>query len=267
MTYSKGTPVPHKSLGQFTEFAQMLASHGGDIIRSEFRSTSEYMVKEDLSPVTIVDQNIEKAQRLLINKHFPDHGILGEEYGLEREHAEYVWLLDPIDGTKAFVAGLNSFASLISLTRNGNPILGIIDQPITNERWIGVKGTPTTFNGKEIKVRTCPALMDAVLATSAPDNFNEEGMPAFNALHAATRWTVYGGSCLLTGMLATGFIDIVAEGWLDPYDYCPIVPIVEGAGGVISDFRGEPLNLYSDRYMLASGDRKMHERAIDTMKF
>ena len=254
-----------ESIQQFVDFAQVLADTGAKIIRREFRMSADYIVKEDQSPVTKVDQDVEATQRKLILSHFPNHGILGEEFGHENPDSEYTWLLDPIDGTKAFAAGLNSFASLITLARNGKPIIGIIDQPITNERWIGVEGRPTTFNGRNIRTRKCEHLKQAVLATCSPDNYNQEGKKAYRALNNATRWTVYGASCLAPGMLASGFIDIVIEAGLDPYDYCPIVPIIEGAGGVITDLEGAPLTIKSGEYMLASCTKQLHEKALNTI--
>lgn len=242
----------------------------GDVINRYYREPVEVVDKADkgpgvYSPVTKADQGSEKAIRALINQTFPEHGIKGEEYADENLDAEYVWVLDPIDGTKAFIAGKPTFVTLIALVRNGTPVLGVIDQPIARERWIGVAGSATLFNGEAVSPRACANLDQAILNTTSPDLFTGDDARAFRRLSAAVKDTLYGGDGYAYGLLAGGFIDLVAEADLKPYDFCALVPVVEGAGGVMTDWRGQRLTVKSDGRVVAAGDRAMHELALDAL--
>jgi inositol-phosphate phosphatase/L-galactose 1-phosphate phosphatase/histidinol-phosphatase len=218
--------------------------------------------KSDLSPVTIADREAEAAMRRLIAARFPDHGIIGEEFGREREDAEFVWVLDPIDGTKSFISGVPLFGTLIALARDGRPILGIIDQPISRERWIGAAGRPTLFNGAPIRVRPCPSLASATLFATSPDMFGSSDIAAFSRVATAAKLVRFGADCYAYGLLAHGFIDLVVEAGLKPYDFSAILPVVEGAGGVASDWRGATLTVASDGRVVFAGDRRAHEAAL-----
>jgi histidinol-phosphatase len=218
--------------------------------------------KPDLSPVTIADREAEAAMRRMIAVRFPDHGIIGEEFGRERDDAEFVWVLDPIDGTKSFISGVPLFGTLIALARNGCPILGIIDQPISRERWIGAAGRPTLFNGEPIRVRPCPSLEAATLFATSPDMFRGEDAVRFAGVSAAVKLVRFGADCYAYGLLAHGFVDLVIEASLKPYDFSAMLPIVEGAGGVASDWRGAPLTVASDGRVVVAGDRRAHEAAL-----
>jgi len=231
------------------------------VIRPYFRQPITVDDKPDLSPVTAADQEAEQAMRSLIEERFPDHGILGEEFGPLREGAEFVWTLDPIDGTKSFISGVPLFGTLIALTHAGRPILGVIDQPISRERWVGVVGRRTMFNGATVRCRTCPSLATATLFATTPDMFTGADAAAFGRLSRAVKLTRFGADCYAYGLLASGFIDLVLEASLKPYDFCAMVPIVEGAGGVATDWHGGELGLSSGGRVLVAGDRRAHEAA------
>jgi len=200
--------------------------------------------------------------RGLIERHFPEHGILGEEFGGVREDAEFVWVLDPIDGTKSFISGVPLFGTLIALTRNRHPILGIIDQPISRERWVGASGLQATLNGAPIRCRPCSVLGAATLFATTPDMFKGEDAASFARVSAAVKLTRFGADCYAYGLLAAGFVDLVLEADLKPYDFCAMVPIVEGAGGIATGWRGENLDLASDGRVLVAGDRRTHGAAL-----
>jgi len=249
-------------LDRFLALAIDLADAAGEAIRPYFRQPLAVDEKPDRSPVTAADRAAETAMRQLIARHFPAHGIIGEEFGYEREDAEFVWVLDPIDGTKSFISGVPLFGTLIALARRGRPILGIIDQPITRERWIGASGHPTTVNGTLIRCRPCPLLAAASVFSTSPDMFKGSDAAAFARIAAAAKLVRFGTDCYAYGVLAHGLIDLVIEASLKPYDFSAILPIVEGAGGVASDWRGMPLSLASDGRVLVAGDRRTHREAL-----
>ncbi len=249
----------------YLDFAHRLANAAGQVVRKYFRTPVAIDEKADASPVTVADREAEASMRALIGIHHPGHGILGEEEGGERTDAELVWVLDPIDGTRAFIAGKPTFVTLIALVRYGVPILGIIDQPVARERWVGVAGAATRFNNQAVSTRACQRLDRAILNTTAPDLFAGEDAHAFARLSAAVKDTLYGGDGYAYGLLAGGFIDLVAEADLKPYDFCALAPVVEGAGGVMTDWHGQPLTLISDGRVVAAGDAAAHGLALDAL--
>jgi inositol-phosphate phosphatase/L-galactose 1-phosphate phosphatase/histidinol-phosphatase len=247
----------------YLAFAHELADRAGEVLRRYYRAPIPVDYKADESPVTIADREAEGVMRDLIRSRFPEHGIEGEEFASERGEAELVWNLDPIDGTKAFLVGRPTFGTLISLLRRGSPVLGIIDQPISHERWVGVLGEPSTCNGSAIRVRSCPDLEQAVLSTTSPQMFKAaEEQAAFARLARAVKFPVYGGDCYAYGLLAMGFADLVVEADLDLHDFAALVPVIEGAGGVITDWQGQVLGRNSDGRVIAAGDRRVHARAL-----
>jgi len=249
-------------LDRYLALAIDLADAAGDAIRPYFRQPLAVDDKPDLSPVTIADRAAELAMRRLIERHFPEHGILGEEFGRERADAEFTWVLDPIDGTKSFISGVPLFGTLIALADQGRPILGIIDQPISRERWIGVAGRPTTFNGTPVRTRPCPALAAATVFSTSPDMFRGDDAAAHTRVAAAAKLVRFGADCYAYGLVALGCIDIVIEASLKPYDFSAMLPIVEGAGGVATDWQGAALTLTSDGRVLVAGDRRAHQQAL-----
>jgi inositol-phosphate phosphatase / L-galactose 1-phosphate phosphatase / histidinol-phosphatase len=254
--------VDPSELDGFLALAVELADAAGAAIRPYFRQHLAVEDKSDLTPVTAADRAAELAMRGLIENSYPEHGIVGEEFGRVREDAEFVWVLDPIDGTKSFISGVPLFGTLIALTQGGNSILGVIDQPISHERWLGAAGRPTTLNGASIHCRPCAGIGAATLFATTPEMFHGPDAAAFARISAAVKLTRFGADCYAYGLVAAGFIDLVLEASLKPYDFCAIIPIVEGAGGIATDWRGARLGLASDGRVLVAGDRELHEAAL-----
>jgi inositol-phosphate phosphatase/L-galactose 1-phosphate phosphatase/histidinol-phosphatase len=251
----------------FLAIANKLADAARPVLQSYYRKPLAINEKGDASLVTDADRAIERTMRDIINNELPGHGILGEEYGRENVDAEYVWILDPIDGTKSFITGKPSFNTLIALCQNGKPILGVIDQAILDERWIGVAGQPTTLNGIPVKARACPHLKDATIFTTGPDLFIEEkAIAGYEAAYAAARQPMYGVDSYGYGLIAMGFGDVLVESNLQPYDYCAAVPVIEGAGGVITDWNGDALTINSGDLVIASGDARCHQEGLSLLK-
>ncbi|MFA6022093.1 MAG: histidinol-phosphatase [Rhodospirillales bacterium] len=250
---------------EFIALAHQLAEAARPVIRHYFRTPVDVDDKADASPVTIADREAETAMRSLIMAAFPEHGILGEEHGPHNTDAEYVWVLDPIDGTKAFITGKPSFGTLIALCRNGVPILGIIDQAITSERWIGGRGHPTTLNGQPVRTRSCDALAKTYAYTTGPEYFDDATRPGWDRIAARVKLARYGCDCYAYALIATGFVDLVAEAGLKPYDYCALVPVIENAGGTVTDWRGEPVTLHSPGTICAAGDARLHALALEVL--
>lgn len=242
--------------------AYSLADASGEVIRQHFRTRVPIDIKSDDSPVTLADRQAEEAMRALIHAHFPDHGILGEELGSEAIDAPYLWVLDPIDGTRSFIAGRPLFGTLIALLHHGIPVLGMIDQPITKERWFGVAGHATTFNAMPIHARDCKNLSQAVLSTTSPHLFSHDNFHVFEKIRKKCKDTLYGGDCYAYGLVASGFMDMVMESGLKAHDFCAIAPIIEGAGGKVTDWHGQSLTLHSDGTMLACGNSALHAEAL-----
>lgn len=245
--------------------AAELADAAGAVIRPYFRAGVEVDDKADASPVTIADREAELAMRRLIEARFPDHGIFGEEHGIVRGDADFVWILDPVDGTKSFVAGLPLFVTLIALTWRGKPILGVIDQPIMNERWIGAQGHGTTLNGKPVHVRQGRELSQAIaffLPHAGPDDPDEQ---ALDALRRRIKLFRLGGDGYAYALLASGFVDVIAEPELQPYDFAAVVAVIEGAGGLITDWEGRPLDARRTARVLAAGDPALLRAASEVL--
>jgi inositol-phosphate phosphatase / L-galactose 1-phosphate phosphatase / histidinol-phosphatase len=256
-------PSPYR---EFEALAHRLADRAGEVQRRYFRTPVAVDTKPDDSPVTVADREAEAAMRELIAAAYPGHGILGEEHGRERLDAEFVWVLDPIDGTKSFITGRPLFGTLVALAHRGRPVLGLIDQTILQERWVGVAGEASAWNGRPIRVRACPRLDDAVLFATSPVMFRGAGeSDAFTRLQARVRLPMFGGDCYAYGLLAMGFADLVVEAGLEPYDFMALAPVIEGAGGLVTDWRGRALELGSSGQVIAAGDRQAHAAARDLL--
>ncbi|WP_260926426.1 histidinol-phosphatase [Novosphingobium sp. 9] len=247
--------------------ARRLADAAGDAIRPHFRNSVPIETKGDASPVTLADRAAEEAMRRIIKAEFPRDGIIGEEFGTEEGTSGRTWVLDPIDGTVSFIAGRPIFGTLIALLVDGWPVLGVIDQPILRERWIGATGRETTFNDRPIRTRPCRELSQAMLATTGPHYFDNHQGEHFMALAAKTdhKRMVMGGDCYNYGLLASGHLDVVCEAGLKLHDWAALVPVVEGAGGTMCDWNGEPLNADSDGHVLAMGDPARLEDVVEAL--
>jgi myo-inositol-1(or 4)-monophosphatase len=253
----------------FAAFVDELASVSGETIRPFFRTALGVENKSaggGFDPVTAADRAAEAAMRALIKKTFPAHGVVGEEFGPERPDAEYVWVLDPIDGTKSFICGMPAWGTLIALTRRGQPIYGMMHQPFTREHFVG-DGTAAHYRGpagdRALRARPCAALQDAVLLTTSPLLMREADRNLFQRVEGAVRLSRYGGDCYAYCMLAAGHIDLVIETELKPYDVLPLIPIIEGAGGVITTWEnGRP---HEGGRVIAAGDRRLHRQALELL--
>lgn len=237
--------------------AEMLADAAGQAIRPWFRRPFLVETKEDFSPVTAADKEAEAAIRRLLAEYRPDDGVIGEEYGDDRPDAERVWVLDPIDGTRAFVAGRPLFGTLIGLLEQGKPVLGVIDQCIIRDRWIAGPDQPTLFNGSRVHVRPCAEMARARIGTTSPHAFAANDLARFERVRGAALDTLYGGDCHNYGLVAAGHLDAVVESGLKIHDWAALVPIVTGAGGVMSDWQGRPLDQASDGAVIAAGDPEL----------
>ncbi|TVQ34326.1 MAG: histidinol-phosphatase [Geminicoccaceae bacterium] len=245
--------------------AERLADAAGRAVLPYFRRLDHLDLKADSSPVTAADRAAEQAMRQILAAERPGDGILGEEFEPVAGTGERLWVLDPIDGTKAFVTGKPMFTTLIALVERRIPVLGVIDQPWTRERWFG-DGTRATLNGQPIQTRGCTALEAAVLSSTAPGMFQSEAERAALArLQGATAAMSWGGDAYAYGLLAAGCIDLVLETNLQPFDLAALVPVVTGAGGVITDWQGRPLTLDSAGDVLAAGDAALHRQALRTL--
>jgi histidinol phosphatase-like enzyme (inositol monophosphatase family) len=241
---------------EFVALANRMADIACKIIHKYYRTPFDIDRKRDDSPVTIVDREVESALRDLIENKRPEDGFLGEEYGSVESKSGLTWVVDPIDGTKSFMVGRPTFGTLIALCENGIPKLGIIDQPILKERWVGAEGRPTLFNGRPVKTRKCDDFDNAVFAATSPTMFETltDYGRAYELFETTGNRFVWGGDCYSYGLLASGFIDVVLEENLKPYDFAALVPIVKGAGGHMSNWRGEDLTLEAAGKVIAVGD-------------
>lgn len=252
---------------ELLSFANRLADESGAVITRYFRTDFAVESKSDESPVTIADREVEASLRRIIEAERPDDGILGEEYGPKESRSGMTWVLDPIDGTKSFTIGRPSFGTLIALCEGDIPVLGVIDQPILKERWVGDTEV-TTFNGKRVSARKCASLKEARVASTSPAQLAElhGDHPLWKKLYNECNYVIWGGDCYSYGLLSNGWLDGVIEQFLAPYDFAALVPIVQGAGGWMGDWSGAPLTIKSDGRVLAVGDVSMKDKFINLLK-
>jgi myo-inositol-1(or 4)-monophosphatase len=250
----------------FAVFVERLAAASGDAILPFFRTSlgvENKGVAGNFDPVTAADRAAETAMRTLIRENFPDHGIIGEEFGNERTDAEYVWVLDPIDGTKSFITGMPAWGTLIALTRGGEPVYGMMHQPFTRERFTG-DSRSARYNGptgeRALRVRRCAELSEAILTTTSPLLMQQADRESFGKVEKAVRLSRYGGDCYAYCMLAAGHVDLVIETELKPYDILPLIPIIVGAGGIVTAWDGGTPT--AGGRIIAAGDRRIHEAAM-----
>jgi inositol-phosphate phosphatase / L-galactose 1-phosphate phosphatase / histidinol-phosphatase len=237
------------------QLAGRLADVAGNAIRPFFRGDFAHDTKGDASPVTEADRAAEAAIRAILDTERPGDAIIGEEFGSKEGRSGRTWVLDPIDGTVSFMAGRPIFGTLIALVEGGFPVMGVIDQCISGERWTGMAGRETILNGKAVQTRRCRELSEAVIASSSPQYFGTQEAEHFMALAAkCSGRTVWGGDCYNYGLLAAGHLDIVVECGLKVHDFAALVPVVEGAGGLMCDWNGDPLHSGSGGDVIALGD-------------
>jgi len=249
-----------------TAFASRLADLAQAMSLKYFRQPLDVERKADLSPVTEADRAIETAMRAEISVTYPRHGIFGEEHGSTNLQNDNIWVIDPIDGTKSFITGMPTFGTLIAHLENGYPSLGIISIPATAERWIGHAGEATLFENKVCRTSGCSTLSAAMIYATSPDNFDAKGLQVFDRISARAAMRRFGGDCYCYGLLASGHVDAVIEMNLQPYDYMALIPIVQGAGGVMSDWEGAPLHLASDGKVVAAATPELHAEILDVIR-
>jgi len=247
------------------EFAARTADEARSIALDHFRQPLQVMDKADSSPVTVADKKIEAFMRERIAMTFPEHGIFGEEQDPVHLDSADIWVVDPIDGTKSFVTGHPLFGSLMALLHDGKPRLGQIDMPALGERWQGERGRPSTFNGTPCTTSGCTELSAALAYTTDPLLFAGPKWDIFDALSRSVKLLRFGGDCYNYGLLASGHCDLVLETGLQPYDYLALVQVIEGAGGVITDWSGQALGLHSDGNVLASATPALHAQMLDVL--
>ncbi len=255
----------------FAAFVDRLGDAATETILPFFRTaigTEDKNKGGRFDPVTEADRAAEVAMRRMIERQFPDHGIVGEEFGTKNPDAEYVWVLDPIDGTKAFISGLPTWGVLIGLLHRGRPCYGMMVQPFTQERFVG-DGTKAQWRGtglglsrgiRRLTTRKCATLKEATLMTTSPLLYSEDKLEALRRLEAEARLTRYGVDCYAFAMLAAGHVDCVVESGVQPYDVVALIPVVEGAGGIMTDWKGGDASKGGD--VVASGDRRLHDEAL-----
>jgi myo-inositol-1(or 4)-monophosphatase len=266
----------------FAAFVERLAQVSGEVILPFFRSA---IGSEDKSrggvfdPVTEADRGAETAMRRLIAQTFPAHGVIGEEYGVDRVDAEYVWVLDPIDGTKSFISGMPTWGTLIGLMHHGRPVYGMMAQPFTRERYCGdgnrarlrtlaptrSDAPPIEWTTRTLRTRPCSSLAEATVSTTSPALIRDPAdLEAYRRVEAKARLTRYGGDCYAYCALAAGFIDLVIETGLKPYDVVALAPIVEGAGGVMTTWEGEDAS--KGGRIIAAGDPRVYDEALSLLR-
>jgi len=252
-------------------FAHRLADAAGELIRPYFRKRIEVADKGPAGfydPVTEADRRAEETIRELIRAHYPQDGILGEEFGEVRGTSGYRWVLDPIDGTRAFIAGQPLWGTLIALEHRGKPVLGILDQPFLRERFVGTGAQAILSQPggtSELRTRSCPSLSDAVICTTHPMlHFNEKEREQYFRVERACRLSRYGGDCYAYALIAMGFVDLVIETDLKRWDVAAIIPIIEGAGGVVSDWHGD--SVIDGGNIVAAGDARVHAQAVNLLR-
>jgi histidinol phosphatase-like enzyme (inositol monophosphatase family) len=250
----------------FAAFVDQLAKAAGDAILPFFRTAiavENKKLKGTFDPVTAADRAAETVMRGLIRKHFPAHGIVGEEFEDVKSDAPYVWVLDPIDGTKSFIAGMPVWGTLIGLCKESAPVYGMMAQPFIGERFTG-DGASAKYRGpageRKLMTRHCASLNDALLFTTSPHLFKPEERARFDVIEQSVRLSRFGGDCYAYCMVAAGYVDLVVEAGLDAYDIVPLIPIIEGAGGVVTNWQGE--SAAKGGRIVAAGDRRVHEAAL-----
>lgn len=250
------------------DYVRLAASLAQTARETARRATTdpEIEIKSDGSPVTAMDRMIEAALRRVIEQRQPAHGIVGEEFGAEGADRDWVWVLDPVDGTRQFAAGLPNFGTLIALCHEGRPVAGVIAHLYYEAVCIGVTGQGTLFNGRPVRCASPERLSDIVACISDPDAFDARTTPGMQAIRGRTRWNVFDGGCLGVASLARGLVGLCLNGPnLEAFDIVALVPVVEAAGGRISNWQGGKLTIESEGEIVASAGPRLHDRALEVL--
>lgn len=247
-------------------FMQALVQETNLIAMQYFNSNIKAEYKEDASPVTIADKRIEELLRERILQNLPNHAIIGEEYENTNASSEYCWVIDPIDGTKNFAAGIPCFATLIALCHNGKPILGCISAPAMNKIWTGGVDNEARCNGVPIKTRPCDNIKDAWFSYTAPSIFTPEQLEKIKKIESQTKVNIYGNDAISFALVAEGRLDLVVEDKLKPWDFSALVPVITAAGGYVSDFNGNEITLSSDGSIIVAASKNLQQSALDIMR-
>ena len=250
---------PH---AEFLSFAETLADASRSMLLKAAKTPPEVTIKADASYVTTTDKAVEQKLREMIIAQYPDHGIFGEEFENVNTDAEFVWVLDPIDGTAAFVAGIPVYGTLIALAWKGKPYIGVIDHPATSDRWTGVSYTSAFHNGKPVTTRACHSLASAYVTCSNSDFMSPDQLSRFTTVRKQVAYVQYGGSCFAYGTLASGRSDLAIDAGLDPFDIYACAAIIQGAGGIVTDWEGSELTFDMNGTVLAAGDKSRLQDVI-----
>ncbi|MEO9340879.1 histidinol-phosphatase [Mesorhizobium sp. SB112] len=252
---------------EISNFAREVARDAGGQALHWFRQPIDVSVKADHSPVTEADRQVEEAIRARITARFPDHSMFGEEYGIAGSFDAPTWVIDPIDGTRSFISGSPLWGTLLALSENQQAQLGVIEMPALNERWTGVSGTGSWFNASDGTQTRCKTsdrnkLSEAIFYTTSPFYFSEDEREPVIEIAQSAAMCRFGGDCYNYGLLASGHVDLVIESKLEPYDFMAVVPVIEEAGGVVTDWNGQRLTLASGKRVIAASNAALHEEAL-----
>lgn len=247
-------------------FAESLADAARRIVPTYFRKPLTVDIKADDSPVTLADREIERVLREMIAATYPDHGIFGEEQGVEGIDRRHVWVIDPIDGTKSFISGFPLFGTLIALLQDGVPVLGVVEASAMVERWVGIAGVGSWLNGTPCHTSDRKHLDMARLYATSPEQFSGDDRARFDLVSSKAALRRFGGDCYAYALVASGHIDAVVETGLKPYDYLPLAPVIQAAGGVMTDWQGAPLSLRSDGHVVAAATPELHSEIMELLR-
>ena len=255
----------YNDLDKYVNFAKNFLNKSDKILKKNFNAQLDINYKKDESPVTKIDKKVEKLFRKAVKAKFPKHKVFGEEYQNDKSKSEYLWIIDPIDGTKSFIHGNYNFGTLLCLSHYGKPIIGFISCPLLKKRWMGIKDKGTFINNKRIKKKISKLnLKNTVISSSAFTAFkkNIKENKLFYKLSEKIKYYIFGGDCVQYGLLASGSISMVVENNLKPWDYMALVNIIEESGGIITDWKGKDLDIYSDGNIVASISKKSHREFL-----
>jgi len=255
-----------KDIDELVQFANELAELSRAVILSHSILDVNHVIKEDGSPVTPVDREVEQCLREHIDARYPQHGVFGEEFPNRNTDAERVWVIDPIDGTRQYATGIPLYSTLIGLAEAGKFVLGVMDFPATRDRWIGGQGYPTRWNDRAVTVSQCARLQDAMIARNEPERCSSEENLVSTRLTNAGPFSICGAGSYGFAMVASGKLDIVIDTGLDPFDFAAPAAIIEAAGGTATDWEGQPLTLEHQGRTLFLGNSALLEPAIDLLK-